>query len=1155
MAKICARIHRSNKKYTKFAFANVLKTINLTMGRYLFTYLTFIILIAFCFWACQAPPAEPEELVRVEAADFAEEQQISAQLADGFSLKLWAPGPLLSNAVALSFDPYGVAYVAETSRRKSSDIDIRAHRDWMIEDLALESSEDARNFHLKKLATELSDQNTWQEDFNKDGLHDYRDLEVQTEYIRRIWDSDGDGRADVSHLFARDFNDMLTGVAAGILHHDQEVYLTAAPDVYRLKDVNKDGIADQRTKISHGYGFHIAYAGHDMSGLTIGPDGKIYWSIGDMGVNVVDENGKRWAYPHEGAVMRANPDGSDFEVFAHGLRNPQEIAFDTYGNLISVDNDGDHPGEHERFVHIVEGSDTGWRIHWQYGKYDEPNESYKVWMDEKLYVPHFPGQAAYLLPPLALAPDGPAGLAYHPGAALSSRWNNYFFASYFTGSSARSKVQAFQLKPKGASFSIENTTDVLSGIVPTGVNFGPDGALYVNDWKDGYDKKPTGRIWKLDVSNSDLEAVRTETQKLLQEGMRKRSLKELRKYIAHTDMRVRLAAQFEFARQKKSAALLDVVQNEQDLFARLHAIWGIGQLARVTSEEAAVLTPFLKDENEHIRAQTAKVMGDAKYAGSSEALIEQLKDASPRAQFFAAEALGKIKNLASFDPLVSLLEKTGESDPHLRHALVFALSRLEDDQALADLSTHASADVRIGAVVALRILRSPKIVAFLNDDQPLVLTEAARAINDDFSIPDALPALARKLEDAKIQDEVFIRRAINANLRLGDSESAQRLANYASQASASEAMRADALWALGYWPSPPVLDRVDGRYRKLEGHRTNEAKTAFASAFTALVKANPPDVIAAALTAAGRLNYTEAEPQAFRMLKSAAQSLPVRRAALQTLAQLKSPNLTEALNIALSARSLELRTDAQSLLGELDLPEKTLVAMLSKVLDVSTIPEKQKALASLAKIPSEEAAELLGQWMDKLNKKQIAPELQLDLLTAVENSSFDHLKELKADYEAAFDSTNVTAQYEAALYGGDPARGRRIFYRNNTAQCIRCHIVDGLGGEVGPELTNIASELDRKALLESLVDPSARIAPGYGTVILSLKNGEETVGVLQSENAEFVTLKDAEGKEKKIALSEVEERKTLPSGMFSMALVLSKEEIRDLVAFLVEQKS
>ena len=92
-----------------------------------------------------------------------------------------------------------------------------------------------------------------------------------------------------------------------------------------FRDLDGDGVMDNKHSISYGYGIHIAYAGHDMSGITIGPDGRLYWSIGDMGVNTVDQNGKHWVYPHEGAIMRCNPDGSDFEVFAHGLRNPPGI--------------------------------------------------------------------------------------------------------------------------------------------------------------------------------------------------------------------------------------------------------------------------------------------------------------------------------------------------------------------------------------------------------------------------------------------------------------------------------------------------------------------------------------------------------------------------------------------------------------------------------------------------------------------------------------------------------------------------------------------------------------------------------------------------------------------------------------------------------------
>jgi len=394
----------------------------------------------------------PEITSVADSNAFDEALDVSFTIDDNFTLDLWAPGPLLANAVALSFDNQGNAYVAETRRRKSSDLDIRQHRDWMTEDIGLQSIEDTRVFHMRKLATDLSDENTWMEDFNGDNIHDYRDLEVQSEIIRKIYDSDGDGRADVSHIYTEGMNDMLTGVAAGVLFHNDEVFVTAAPDVYRFKDLDGDGDADRQDIISTGYGIHIAYAGHDMSGLTMGHDGKLYWSIGDIGVNVTDQSGKNWKYPNQGAVMRCNPDGSDFEVFAHGLRNPQELAFDAFGNLISVDNDGDHPTERERYVHILEGSDTGWRINWQYGKYNKPYESYKVWMDEQLSIPYFDGQAAYITPALALAPNGPAGLAYNPGTAMDEEWNNYFFASYFTGNSKRSRLTAFRLVPKGASY-------------------------------------------------------------------------------------------------------------------------------------------------------------------------------------------------------------------------------------------------------------------------------------------------------------------------------------------------------------------------------------------------------------------------------------------------------------------------------------------------------------------------------------------------------------------------------------------------------------------------------------------------------------------------------------------------------------------------------
>ena len=216
-------------------------------------------------------------------------------------------------------------------------------------------------------------------------------------------------------------------------------------------------------------------------------------------VLMADQTGKKWEYPNSGVIARCNPDGSDFEIFASGLRNTHEFVFDEYGNLISEDNDGDHAGEKERLVYIVNGSDAGWRSNWQYGKYRDPdNNTYKVWMDEKMWMPRFEGQAAYITPCIANFVSGPAGMVYNPGTALSPEYKNTFFIAEFVGNPAQSGVYSFKLNPKGASFELGENKMVVGGILPTGLDFGPDGALYVADWIDGWDTHDYGRIWKLD---------------------------------------------------------------------------------------------------------------------------------------------------------------------------------------------------------------------------------------------------------------------------------------------------------------------------------------------------------------------------------------------------------------------------------------------------------------------------------------------------------------------------------------------------------------------------------------------------------------------------------------------------------------------------------
>ena len=102
----------------------------------------------------------------------------------------------------------------------------------MVQDLALQTASDKSHFYLDVLSPKKSDTNQWLEDFNEDGSHDVRDLEIQKETIRRIWDQDKDGQADHSQSFAEGFNDLLGGVAGGVLAHDGNIYVTANPSLW-----------------------------------------------------------------------------------------------------------------------------------------------------------------------------------------------------------------------------------------------------------------------------------------------------------------------------------------------------------------------------------------------------------------------------------------------------------------------------------------------------------------------------------------------------------------------------------------------------------------------------------------------------------------------------------------------------------------------------------------------------------------------------------------------------------------------------------------------------------------------------------------------------------------------------------------------------------
>ncbi|MGB5662935.1 HEAT repeat domain-containing protein, partial [Eudoraea sp.] len=940
-----------------------------------------------------------------------------------------------------------------------------------------------------------------------------------------------------------------------LLVRDDDIFVGIGPDMWRVEDSNGDGVMDTKTSIAHGFAVHIGFGAHGMSGATEGPDGKIYWGIGDIGASITTVEGDKLHYPNQGVIVRCNPDGTNFEVFARGLRNTHEFVFDAYGNLISSDNDGDHRGESERLVHIVEGSDAGWRANWQYGKYTDPkNNSYKVWMDEKLYLPRWEGQAAYIIPPIANYHNGPTGMVYNPGTALGKDWLNQFFLVEFVGDPALSHIWSFTLKPKGASFDLDKETDVLSGVLPTGLQFGPDGALYLADWINGWGTKNYGRVWKLDVEDSknDLNAERLETQRLMALKYEDQSADDLVKLLAYPDMRIRKKAQFELADRTfwGYRSLKKVILEDKNQFARIHAIWGIGQIASDNIKKAQPLMDLLNDTDPEIIAQAAKVLGDVKYKEAGDKLISLLEHENERVCFFAAQALGRIEYKKAVQPLINFLAVNNDEDVYLRHAAVLALSRIGEVEPMVALSENPERSLRIAAVLVLRRLQNEDVAVFLKDDDEYIVAEAARAINDDWSIPEAMPALAGLLEEERFTSEPLLRRSINAALRVGGEEELDILISFAKRTDVSGDLRGEALAAIGTWASPSVLDRVDGRYRGEISRDSNFVKQKIQGDIPVFLKDKDPNILIGTSKILGTLGISTYNSQ-LKSILSRDRRPEVRVAMIEALGELHDKAIASIVKTGMRDNDENVRAAAVSMIPELNISKNELPGVIYPIFKNGSIREQQGMINALAEMPLDQSQDALADLIQKAGNKQLNPGVILDLIEAVEST---HSEELIASLGKLKNGGYSMDSYKEALYGGRSWPGANVFKNNSAAQCVRCHAIDGAGGQVGPPLDNIANILSREEILQSLIEPGTRLAPGYGSVVLTLKDGQVVSGILTAENKEEIILKTSDAEPMEIAVSRIKKRENMPSAMPPMGTVLSKRDLRDLVEFLSNLK-
>jgi quinoprotein glucose dehydrogenase len=1056
----------------------------------------------------------------------------------GVRVELFAAEPLLANPVAFGFDERGRVFVAETFRHGAGVEDIRGHMNWLDEDLACRTVED-RVAMLKRHMTPEA----------------FAAFAVEHDRLRLVEDTDGDGKADKVSVFADGFNSVATGIGAGVLARRGEVWYACIPDLWRLRDADGDGKADVRYLLHHGYGVHIAFLGHDLHGLKFGPDGLLYFSVGDRALNVRTKDKGDVTYLDGGAILRCEPDGSNLEIFAVGLRNPQELAFNEYGDLFTCDNNSDG-GDRARWVHLVEGGDSGWRIGYQ--SIEAPN-SRGPWNAERLWQPAPANTAAYLLPPLINVSDGPSGLAYDPGVTrLPDRYRRHFFLADFRGGSGQSGVRSLALKPKGASFEVVDSEQFLWGVLATDVDFGPDGSLYVLDWVEGWSKPNKGRIYRVADPSKEKDAAVAEVRRLIAEGVADRSSEDLAKLLAHADQRVRQEAQFTLAAKGSEAiaTLARLAGSKVEMLPRLHAVWGLGQVAKADRKALEHVRPLLADGDAEVRAQAARVLGDRRDSGAAEELIKALKDESARVRFQAANALGRLARPGAVAPVLAMLRENADKDLYLRHAGVMALAGVGDRAALRDAASDADKAVRLGALLALRHLGDGEVARFLDDRDPLIVLEAARAIND-VPIEPGLPRLANLLTKPNLPTPLA-RRVLNANFRLGTPESARALAEYALRADGPRAARVEAIDALGEWGNPPGRDRVVGLWRPLPARPATAAVEALTPALRTLLGPGPDDIRLAAARATARLGIRDAGPSLLELANDGKAFGSTRAEALKALEANNDPRLAEAVRVALASDSDTFRAEGRRVLAKVD-PVRAL-RDLDATLTRGTKIERQKAFTTIATINDPAADDLLARWLDRLQGGQVDADMQLDLLEAAAHRSSPAVKDRLAKFEAARSNGDAVARYREVLQGGDARRGMRIFIQKAEVSCLRCHKVRGprgepFGGDVGPDLTGLGAKQSRDYILEAIVDPNAKIAQGFETVVLATDDGQVVTGVLRSEDDKAVHLITAEGKTIDVPKSTIEDRKRGQSAMPADVIKqLSKAELRDLVEYLANLK-
>jgi quinoprotein glucose dehydrogenase len=909
---------------------------------------------------------------------------------------------------------------------------------------------------------------------------------------------------------------------SSILIHDGWMYLSGQGTVRRYKQ-QKDGSWGKKEIIAQGFcGWHH----HQVSGLTIGNDGWLYITSGDNDNVVEGSDGSRATVLRTGAIFRCKPDGSKMQTHSIGYRNPyRDVVFDNHFNMFHADNDNEDGSKWTgcRLMHVPEGADFGWRL--------RPGA--------ECCIPDFTRSAVYGELPGKLAPMLKTGRGSPAGLLL---YNDTYFPDQYKGllyypDVFRKVIRAYQVAPVGATFEVTHEFELLranDGLFrPCQMVLGSDGAMYVCDWRTDsggagklWGDGKHGRIYRLSWKGTKDEPAISLRGLDSWAKLGKQADADLYKSLESDNFSDRQRAQHEIIRQgaKHHKAMVELLKDSDNkpVVARIAAL---GVLQSAKDFDAAPFIAALTDFSPDIRRLAADALALNCKKGDSDAhdaLVRRVNDEDLAVRRAVYLAIGRIGNGGAGDVIANGLQFDKGEDDYLRDGLVRALEYAGKDG--------------ITNLLALADSGSEKDLARVLEVYPTLRTREAA---------EKLPVLLNNYH-VKPEQKIALIRSY-AYYQLDPPISVEPLVTF-----------------LDKLPGGPVKNVTQGQLDSMRlaaldvlanSGKVDSAR--FKTALLGMLKTDDAKSREAVLQTIGEAKLTSAVPILIEQL-AAAKGDALKIGLIRTLGQLSERSTFDAVQPHVKSKDPAMRIEVLRALNSIDNRPARKIA--ENLLTDDELTVQREAIVMLGQ--SIEGARIVGKRFEaKKLPRSLLPEVTeaLRRFASKEHPDVGELlsRVVKGGLLVSLKPAELKRVSEMVRTQGDPVRGRNLYLNNKAVGCMACHRLEGVGGNVGPDLTRVWDTLSLEKVMEAMLDPSKEIKEGYQSYVATTKSGLTFSGLKVAHTAKELILKDATGKEIRIAAADLDEVAASKTSLMPDDVVkhLSINEFIDLVSFLRDRKS